>query len=314
MTASEWIILVFVFSAGCCMGSLLNRLIHLLPRGISLIATRSACPACGSPIRLLDAIPLLSWLVSGGRCRLCKAPVSPRPFVIEFLTGMVFLGVFLWYFRANQVRELPAFADLGWLIYLVHIILLCALIVASAIDLELQIIPLQICWFVTGVAIVGMTGAAAALGRQGAVPSLIPIAGPVTGALATGGMAGLAISLVLLSRGMIQRSYESKSDTESSEGDTPAAGPFEEDHHFNHRQEMGREVVFLGPIIVSALTAYWIYRSVPAVGALWGSVMARPWVAGALGSVWGYLVGSGMVWLGAPPGDLGPWKRGHGSG
>lgn len=61
-----------------------------MPREISVVTPRSACPACEAPIAAYDNIPLLSWVMLGGRCRKCKAPISPRYAGVELLTGVLF--------------------------------------------------------------------------------------------------------------------------------------------------------------------------------------------------------------------------------
>jgi leader peptidase (prepilin peptidase)/N-methyltransferase len=61
-----------------------------MPREISVVSPRSACPACEAPIAAYDNIPVLSWLVLGGKCRKCKAPISPRYAAVELLTGVLF--------------------------------------------------------------------------------------------------------------------------------------------------------------------------------------------------------------------------------
>jgi leader peptidase (prepilin peptidase)/N-methyltransferase len=66
-----------------------------MPREISVISPRSACPACEKPIAAYDNIPVLSWLLLGGRCRNCKAPISSRYAAVELLTGALFLLSFL---------------------------------------------------------------------------------------------------------------------------------------------------------------------------------------------------------------------------
>jgi leader peptidase (prepilin peptidase) / N-methyltransferase len=73
-----------------------------MPREISVVNPRSACPNCEAPIAAYDNIPVLSWLVLRGRCRNCNAPISPRYAVVELLTGALFV---LSYFMA------PAIAD-----------------------------------------------------------------------------------------------------------------------------------------------------------------------------------------------------------
>ena len=62
-----------------------------------MVAPRSACPECEQPIAFYDNLPVLSWLVLGGRCRHCKGKISPRYLLIEFLTGLLFLACY-WYF------------------------------------------------------------------------------------------------------------------------------------------------------------------------------------------------------------------------
>jgi leader peptidase (prepilin peptidase)/N-methyltransferase len=61
-----------------------------MPREISVVSPRSACPACETPIAAYDNIPVLSWLVLGGKCRKCKTPISFRYAAVELLTGLLF--------------------------------------------------------------------------------------------------------------------------------------------------------------------------------------------------------------------------------
>jgi leader peptidase (prepilin peptidase)/N-methyltransferase len=66
-----------------------------MPREISVVSPRSACPACEAPIAGYDNIPVLSWLILGGKCRKCKAPISARYVGVELLTGALFAGSYL---------------------------------------------------------------------------------------------------------------------------------------------------------------------------------------------------------------------------
>ncbi len=84
-----------IFLFGLAFGSFLNVCIHRLPLGLSVVQPRSACPQCRAPIRALDNIPVVSWLVLGGRCRNCKAAISPRYIFVELLTGLIFLACWL---------------------------------------------------------------------------------------------------------------------------------------------------------------------------------------------------------------------------
>ncbi len=83
-----------IFAFGLCFGSFLNVCIYRLPRGKSVVTPRSACPQCGDLIPLYHNVPVLSWLILRGKCRSCKAPISPRYLVIELLTGLLFLGCY----------------------------------------------------------------------------------------------------------------------------------------------------------------------------------------------------------------------------
>ncbi len=86
-----------IFFLGLAFGSFLNVCIYRLPLGLSVVTPRSACPKCKQGIALYDNLPVLSWLILRGRCRHCKAAISPRYLVIELLTGALFLACY-WYF------------------------------------------------------------------------------------------------------------------------------------------------------------------------------------------------------------------------
>ena len=179
MTPQEWIIVLFLFMFGCCIGSFLNVVIYRLPREKSLVHPGSACPHCGRPIRFYDNIPLLSWLILRAKCRNCKAPISPRYFVIELLTGSLFLVVYLAYFHTGVRDGLGG--EGAWFVYAVHLVLIGAFIAASGIDLELWIIPLSICWFVTAAGLIGSAAAGYLIDpRAIKVYDLFPMASPRT--------------------------------------------------------------------------------------------------------------------------------------
>ena len=85
------------FILGLAFGSFLNVCIYRLPRGLSVVTPRSACPDCKQPIAMYDNIPVVSWLILRGRCRHCKVRISPRYWMIELLTGLLFLACY-WHF------------------------------------------------------------------------------------------------------------------------------------------------------------------------------------------------------------------------
>jgi len=88
------LIAVFVFVFGLIIGSFLNVCIVRIPGGKSIILPASACVKCGAPIRPYDNVPVVSYLLLRGKCRKCKNPISAMYPVVEFLTGLLFLGCY----------------------------------------------------------------------------------------------------------------------------------------------------------------------------------------------------------------------------
>ena len=86
-----------IFLFGLAFGSFLNVCIYRLPRGLSVVAPRSACPTCKKQIAFYDNLPVLSWFLLGGRCRHCKEKISPRYWVIELLTALLFLACYQYF-------------------------------------------------------------------------------------------------------------------------------------------------------------------------------------------------------------------------
>lgn len=301
MPPQEWIICAFIFAFGCIIGSFLNVVIYRLPREKSLVSPGSACPACGKPIRFYDNVPLVSWLVLGAKCRHCKAHISIRYFIVELLTGMMFLGLYLVYFHTSVRPGMQVSG--GTLVYAVHILLLGAFLAASAIDMELWVIPLSICWFVTVAGLIGSTVAGFVIPSEEIVKNqLFPVASPGTGALALGAALGLLVSWILLKTGVLKRSYEvpedapELSEAQKEERKQDGLAPYFDDYPFNHRAESLREIVFLAPIVGGALLASALVKGDGAVATAWAGLLAHPAVAGLLGSVFGYFVGCATVW------------------
>jgi len=312
----DWIWFSFILAFGCCIGSFLNVVVYRLPRDKSLVRPPSACPACGKEIRFYDNVPLFSWLVLGGKCRNCKARISVRYFAIELLTGLCFLGVFILYFRANMRAGIGPFVEGGgWFIYLLHIILLASFIAASAIDLELWVIPLSICWFVTAAGLIGSAVGpyilgSARIGQHFLLPSTsdILLSEVQVSSLAGGGLIGLMISWVLLRTGLIKGSYESE-----EEAGAGAEGS-QEEPQFNDRLEVCKEIVFLLPVIVCSVGLCWLSREGTSLHEWVLDFSQKPVISGLLGSLWGYFVGCGVVWATRIFGTLGFGKEAMGLG
>ena len=119
----------FVFIFGITWGSFLNVCIYRIPEELSVVKPRSRCPKCGYQIPWYDNIPLLSWLMLGGKCRGCSVKISPRYFFVELLTGLLFLWVWLLY---------------GWpdsLLFIPYTIMVFGLILGTFVDLDHFILP-----------------------------------------------------------------------------------------------------------------------------------------------------------------------------
>lgn len=115
-----------VFWLGTVLGSFLNVCIYRLPRKESIVKPASRCPHCGERIKIWDNIPLLSYILLGGRCRYCNARISPRYPIVELVTGFVLSALFFTY---------------GWSLLFFHYALLSLLlIVVSFIDVEHKLI------------------------------------------------------------------------------------------------------------------------------------------------------------------------------
>jgi leader peptidase (prepilin peptidase)/N-methyltransferase len=115
---------------GLCLGSFLNVVAYRLPAGMSLLTPPSACPGCGVAIRPYDNVPVISWLMLGGRCRSCERSISPRYPLTEALTGALFAAVVI----ARGAHRAV------WL----DLIFVAALVAITRIDIEQRIIPNRI--------------------------------------------------------------------------------------------------------------------------------------------------------------------------
>jgi len=86
---------VFAGIFGAMIGSFLNVVIHRLPREQSIVFPMSACPSCRTTLRVYDNIPILSFVILGGKCRVCRKPISIRYPIVEALTAILFVAVTL---------------------------------------------------------------------------------------------------------------------------------------------------------------------------------------------------------------------------
>lgn len=117
-------VLFFVF--GLIFGSFLNVCIYRLPRGESIVWPASHCPVCKMEIKPWDNVPVLSFIILRGRCRSCKAKIHWRYPLVELLTGVLFLSLFLKFGLTGEG--------------IVFLFLAALLVVITFIDIEYQLI------------------------------------------------------------------------------------------------------------------------------------------------------------------------------
>ncbi|MFH0910851.1 MAG: prepilin peptidase [Planctomycetota bacterium] len=125
-----------LFFFGLCVGSFLNVVICRLPRGVSLFYPGSMCPACGRKIAGAENLPLLSWILQGGRCRGCRRPISLRYPAVELLTGLAWAAVG---YRFAGPYGAGAAAGIGAM--LARLCFTSLLIAIAFIDYDLTLIP-----------------------------------------------------------------------------------------------------------------------------------------------------------------------------
>jgi leader peptidase (prepilin peptidase)/N-methyltransferase len=343
--AQHAIYIAFVFALGACVGSFLNVVVWRLPRvdyvdgeGVlksfyrsyrALSYPPSHCPKCDKPLPWYDNVPVFGWIKLGGKCRFCKEPISPRYPIVEAITGGIFVLYYVLFFFTHKgpcapgtVLSVPR--DL-WM-YFLYMSLLAALLAASLIDAELFIIPLEIPYLMAVVGFIVHT-----IFDHPGLPGALNVTTPAPGvpaigaALAAGGFVGLAVSLILFSRGMIPLSFpegepilevdrpdleeemreqtaEAKRQGKALDYEAKLPPPYTSKQI---RGEIRKEMLFLFPPMAGAVLWLVLTLKVTAIGHWWAGVLHHDWLTGLLGAILGALVGGWLVWIVRILGTLG---------
>ncbi len=118
---------VYFFLLGLIIGSFLNVVIYRLPEERSIVNPPSHCPNCNTRLKVIDLIPVVSYLSTGGKCRYCGEKISFQYPFVELLTAFLFLGAYLKFGFGFEL--------------LFMLLLISSLIVISFIDYKYMIIP-----------------------------------------------------------------------------------------------------------------------------------------------------------------------------
>lgn len=109
---SSWLIWIYAGVVGACVGSFLNVCIYRLPEGESVVTPRSRCPECGTTIGWKDNVPILSYLLLRGRCRVCGTRISPQYPLVELVTAMIWVAASVRYGLVWQTLAVALFFTL----------------------------------------------------------------------------------------------------------------------------------------------------------------------------------------------------------
>lgn len=128
---------VLIFIVGLCIGSFLNVVSLRAFTGESIVFPPSKCPKCGERIKPYDNIPVLSWLILQGKCRNCKNPISIQYPIVEFFTGLGFVGLF-YHFKNYFINTDIVLNNV--ILFPFFIIIFCLSVVIAITDIKEKVV------------------------------------------------------------------------------------------------------------------------------------------------------------------------------
>lgn len=134
------ILYFFIAFIGLIIGSFLTMLSYRLPRGLSLLG-RSLCASCNKTIVWYQNIPIIYYLISGGKCGLCKSKISLRYPIIEISTSLVFLATALLWSQPGSLAVSQWSSLLGIVSLPFYLLLTTFYLLLIITDFEHQILP-----------------------------------------------------------------------------------------------------------------------------------------------------------------------------
>jgi len=128
-----FLIYIYIFLIGLCVGSFLNVVIDRVPKHQKLVKPRSGCPFCKKPLLAKDLLPLLSFCLLKGKCRFCKNKIDKTLPLVELLTGIMFVLVL-------NVGGTGGIGIINWVEMVYYLAILCILIIVFFMDLKYGVI------------------------------------------------------------------------------------------------------------------------------------------------------------------------------
>ncbi len=298
----------FVFALGAIVGSFLNVVIFRLPARQNIISPPSHCPVCNARLRWYENLPVVGWIRLRGRCAHCGTPISIQYPLIEALCGTVFALIFFFAYMVlptapyiggwlpDYLGRYPGVAG-TWPIPLLYCVLFSSLLAMTIIDLRTYTIPIELTWAVTipafalhaimpiwpgGLLHVPLSTLPPGAGGFDLGQWTIPLVGAGGLGAGLGGLVGLVVSTILIRTNQLRYSFLDF-DFYVKDGDEIIDYP-------HPRRELEWELDFLGPILLGIMLGW-------TVGSQWAGAALPLWAASLGGSIMGYLVGAGLIWL-----------------
>lgn len=172
----EYIISIYAAVIGAVMGSFIGAMAWRLHSKRGVLNERSECEHCHHQLRVIDLLPIISWLSLAGKCRYCKKPIGRTAIILELGTAVIFvLSYILW--------PLPLVTVLDWLYLILWLVSVVGLVFLWLYDLRHYLLPNIVVWPLAAIGLV-MFGirmiqqdASLILALQEAVLSLLPVTG-----------------------------------------------------------------------------------------------------------------------------------------